>query len=84
LHDHPLILICATLIAVATAVVAAIATRVQLLPEVIDLSLIPTGSGLAASLSSPTRPSGASSLSGSAASHCWARSSAAALPRERS
>jgi hypothetical protein len=45
-HDHPLLLISATLFAIVTAVVAAIATRVQLLPDVIDLSLIPTGSGL--------------------------------------
>ncbi len=46
MHDHPLILISATLIAIVTAVIAAIATRVQLLPDVIDLTLIPTGSGL--------------------------------------
>ena len=44
--DHPLVLVYAALAAVVTAVVAAIATRVQLLPDVIDLSLIPTGSGL--------------------------------------
>jgi hypothetical protein len=46
LHEHPLILIYLTLAAIATAAAAAIATRVQLLPEVIDLTLIPTGSGL--------------------------------------
>jgi hypothetical protein len=44
--DHPLVLVYAALAAIVTAVVAAIATRVQLLPDVIDLSLIPTGSGL--------------------------------------
>lgn len=44
--DHPLILVYAALAAIATAVVAAIATRVQLLPDVVDLSLIPTGAGL--------------------------------------
>lgn len=44
--DHPLILVYAALAAILTAVVAAIATRVQLLPEVIDLSLIPTGAGV--------------------------------------
>lgn len=44
--DHPLILVYAALAAIATAAVAAIATRVQLLPDVIDLSLIPTGAGL--------------------------------------
>ena len=44
--DHPLILVSAVLAAIVTAVIAAIATRVQLLPDVIDLSLIPTGAGL--------------------------------------
>lgn len=44
--DHPLILVYASLAAIVTAVIAAIATRVQLLPDVIDRSLIPTGSGL--------------------------------------
>jgi hypothetical protein len=44
--DHPIVLVYAALAAIATAVVAAIATRVQLLPDVIDLSLIPTGAGL--------------------------------------
>jgi hypothetical protein len=46
LHEHPLILIYLTLAAIATATAAAVATRVQLLPDVIDLTLIPTGSGL--------------------------------------
>jgi len=46
LHEHPFILIYLTLGAIATATAAAIATRVQVLPEVIDLTLIPTGSGL--------------------------------------
>ena len=44
--DHPLIVVYAALAAIIAAVVAAIATRVQLLPEVVDLSLIPTGAGL--------------------------------------
>jgi hypothetical protein len=44
--DHPLILVYAVLAAIITAVVATIATRVQLLPDVVDLSLIPTGAGL--------------------------------------
>jgi len=44
--DHPLIFVYAALAAIITAIVAAIATRVQLLPDVIDLSLIPTGAGL--------------------------------------
>ncbi len=46
MQDHPLTLIYAVFAAIITAVVAAIATRVQLLPDVIDLSFIPTGSGI--------------------------------------
>ena len=45
MHEHPLILIHLTLMAIATAIAAAVATRVQVLPDVIDLTLIPTGSG---------------------------------------
>ena len=44
--DHPLMLIYGALAAIATTIAAAIATRVQLLPDVIDLSFIPTGSGV--------------------------------------
>jgi hypothetical protein len=44
-HD-PLLLVYAALATTATAVVAALATRVQLLPDVIDISIILTGSGL--------------------------------------
>jgi hypothetical protein len=44
-HD-PLLLVYAALAAIATAVVAALATRVQLLPDVIDISIILTGAGL--------------------------------------
>jgi hypothetical protein len=44
--DHPLLLIYAALAAIVTSVAAALATRVQLLPDVIDLSFIPTGSGV--------------------------------------
>ena len=44
--DHPLIFVYAALATIVTCVVEAIATRVQLLPDVIDLSLIPTGAGL--------------------------------------
>jgi hypothetical protein len=46
LQDDPLSLIYAVFAAIIAAVVAAIATRVRLLPDVIDLSLIPTGAGL--------------------------------------
>jgi hypothetical protein len=44
--DDPLLLISAALAAILTTVVAALATRVRLLPDVIDLSFIPTGSGV--------------------------------------
>jgi hypothetical protein len=44
--DQPLLLVYAAFAAILTAIVAGIATRVQLLPDVIDLSIIPTGSGL--------------------------------------
>jgi hypothetical protein len=44
--DHPMLLIYAALAAIATALAAGLAARVQLLPDVIDLSLIPTGAGL--------------------------------------
>ena len=44
--DHPLTFVYAALAAIVTGVLAAIATRVQLLPDVIDLSLMPTGAGL--------------------------------------
>lgn len=33
-------------VAMLAAIIAAIATRVQLLPDVIDISIIPTGAGL--------------------------------------
>jgi hypothetical protein len=45
--DHLLALIYGLLAAAATAVIAAIATRVRLLPEVIDISIIPTIAGTA-------------------------------------
>jgi hypothetical protein len=41
--DHPLLLLYGALAAI---VATAFATRVQLLPDVIDLSFIPTGSGV--------------------------------------
>jgi hypothetical protein len=44
--EHPLVFAYSGLAAILTAIVAAIATRVQLLPDVIDLSFIPTGSGI--------------------------------------
>jgi hypothetical protein len=44
-HD-PFVVVCGALAAILTAVLAAIATRVQLLPDVIDISFIPTGAGL--------------------------------------
>jgi len=45
--DHPLLLLYGIVGATVTALVGALATRVQLLPDVIDLSFIPTGSGVA-------------------------------------
>jgi hypothetical protein len=45
--DHPLFLLYGIVGATVTALVGAVATRVQLLPDVIDLSFIPTGSGVA-------------------------------------
>jgi hypothetical protein len=81
LHEHPLILIYLTLAAIATATAAAIATRVQLLPDVIDLTLIPTGSGFG-SLTLVTygairrfEPERIGPC------HCWERSPAAAPQR---
>jgi len=44
--DDPLLLVYTAITAILTAVIAAVATRVQLLPDVIDLSFIPTGSGI--------------------------------------
>jgi hypothetical protein len=44
--DDPLLLVYSGLVAILTAIIAAIATRVQLLPDVIDLSFVPTGSGI--------------------------------------
>jgi len=44
--DQPLLLLYGALAAILTATLAPIATRVQLLPDVIDLSFIPTGSGI--------------------------------------
>ena len=73
--DHPLTVVAAVLAAIVTAVVAAIATRVPLLPDVIDLSLIPTGAGWAASSLSATERRGASSTSASDGWPCSARSS---------
>src|SRR3954470_14456500 len=45
-HDHLLLWMLGLLAGLCAAVVAAIATRVRLLPEVIDVSIILTGAGL--------------------------------------
>ena len=45
MFDHPIPWLLGVLVGFAAAVGAAIATRVQLLPEVIDLSLVPTAAG---------------------------------------
>lgn len=44
--DHPLAWTYTLVAAIVTAGVAATATKIRLLPEVIDVSIIPTGSGL--------------------------------------
>ena len=46
MHDHLLRWMLGLLAGLSAAVVAAIATRVRLLPEVIDVSIILTGAGL--------------------------------------
>ena len=46
--DQPLLLVYGAFAAILTAIVAAIATRVQLLPDVIDLSFIPPARASAA------------------------------------
>jgi hypothetical protein len=47
MHDHLLPWLLGLLAGLLAAVVAAIATRVRLLPKVIDVSIILTGAGLA-------------------------------------
>jgi hypothetical protein len=44
--DHLLTWIAGLAVALVAAVAASIAARVQLLPDVIDISIIPTGAGL--------------------------------------
>ncbi|MGH7403617.1 MAG: hypothetical protein ACREKQ_14390 [Candidatus Rokuibacteriota bacterium] len=44
--DHVLTAVLALAAAIAAAVVASVAIRVRLLPEVIDISIIPTGAGV--------------------------------------
>jgi hypothetical protein len=60
------------------AVVAALATRVQLLPDVIDISIIPTGSGVGSLIFVFYGALRRSARIASAGSRCSARSSAAA------
>ena len=43
--DHPIPWLLGALAGIATAAAAILATRLRLLPEVIDLSIIPTGAG---------------------------------------
>lgn len=45
MFDHPIPWLLGVFAGCAAAVVAAVATRVQLLPEVIDLSIVPTAAG---------------------------------------
>ena len=46
MSDHVLALVYGMLAATAAAVVAAIAFRVQILPEVLDISIVPTFAGV--------------------------------------
>jgi hypothetical protein len=71
-------LVYAALAAIVTAVVAAIATRVQLLPDVIDVSIILTGSGLGSLVLVSYGALRASVRTASAGSRCLAPCSAAA------
>jgi hypothetical protein len=48
MNGHPIPWVLGMLASIATALVAALATRVRLLPEVIDISIIPTIAGLGA------------------------------------
>jgi hypothetical protein len=43
--DHPILLGLGALCGLAAAIATLVATRVQLLPDVIDLSLVPTAAG---------------------------------------
>ena len=45
MFDHPVPWLLGVLGGFATAIAAAIATRVQLLPELIDISIVPTSAG---------------------------------------
>jgi hypothetical protein len=47
MSDHLIFLLYGALAAILTALVGVIATRVRVLPDVIDLSFVPTGSGIA-------------------------------------
>jgi hypothetical protein len=46
-NEHTLTWALGSIVAMVAVIATALATRVQLLPEVIDISIIPTGSGVA-------------------------------------
>jgi hypothetical protein len=46
LTDHVFVWVCGVGVAVVAAIAASVATRVQLLPEVIDISIVPMGAGV--------------------------------------
>jgi hypothetical protein len=56
MHHHLVASLIGALAGCAVTVAVAIATRVRLLPEVVDISLVPTGLGSAASCSRRTVP----------------------------
>jgi hypothetical protein len=68
------------MIGVAAGMAAALAARVQLLPDVIDLSIIPTGAGLGSLLACAVGSACHSTPTVSDAWRCSARSSAQGLP----
>jgi hypothetical protein len=46
MHDHPFIWLAGLVVGVVGTIAASLATRFQLLPEVIDVSFVLTGAGL--------------------------------------
>lgn len=47
MNEHTLTWALGSIVGLVTVIATALATRVQLLPDVIDISIIPTGSGVA-------------------------------------
>jgi hypothetical protein len=45
-QEHPFIWLAGLVVGVVGTIAASLATRVELLPEVVDISFVPTGAGL--------------------------------------